>query len=78
MRWLTIGTGLALLGGGVWGFVRGLDYLPTLPVAVTEGAIIVGVPGCIAAAILAGLISAVHRVYRLKGPRTPDPHRQRV
>ena len=32
------------LDGAVFGFVRGLSYLPTLPVAVVEGAILFSVP----------------------------------
>ena len=40
-----------VLGGAVFGFVRGLSYLPTLPVAIVEGGILFGVP-----AVLLGLV----------------------
>lgn len=53
--------------GAVWGFVRGLTYLPTLPVAVIEGGLLFLVPGLVPA-VLAGLGAAlwqrVHRVRR--------------
>lgn len=64
VRWFTIGSALAFLAGGVWGFVRGLDYLPTLPVAIIEGGFIIGVPGSIVATMVAGIIWAIERVHR--------------
>ena len=46
MPWLLLvlcsASGVA--GGVVLGFVRGLQYPPTLPVALVEGAVLIGVP----------------------------------
>lgn len=44
--------------GVVLGFVRGLHYMPTLPFALVEGGILLGVP----AAILGLLLVAVWSV----------------
>ena len=41
-----------VIGGGIFGFVRGLHYLPTLWFAVIEGGILFGVP-----AVLIGLLT---------------------
>ena len=65
---------VALAGAGagaVLGFVLGLSYLPTLPVAVVEGGILVGVP----AALLGLLVTAaLLLVGRRRTPATPgDP-----
>jgi hypothetical protein len=51
------------VGGGVFGFVRGLSYLPTLPFAVIEGAVIFAVPGGILG-LLIGLVVALGRLVR--------------
>ncbi len=40
--------------GAVWGFGRGLSYLPTLPFAVVEGGLLFVVPGLVPA-VAAGL-----------------------
>jgi hypothetical protein len=49
---------LAGVAGGIWGFVRGLGYLPTLAFAVAEGAAIFAVPGLLLGAVV-GLVSAL-------------------
>ena len=71
---------LALAGlgvGAVFGFVRGLSYLPTLPVAVVEGALLFGVP-----AALVGLVAAwVHSLREARRPRRrglPRRHEHRA
>lgn len=43
--------------------MRGLDYLPTLPVAIIEGGFIIGVPGSIVATMVAGIVWAIERVH---------------
>jgi hypothetical protein len=53
-----------VIGGGVFGFVRGLHYLPTLPFAVIEGGILFGVPAVVTGLLITGawsLGSAVRR-----------------
>ena len=51
---------LALAGAGfgaVFGFVRGLSYLPTLPVAVVEGGLLFGVPAALIGLLAAWVVS---------------------
>lgn len=55
---------LGSAAGAVLGVVRGLDYLPTLPVAVFEGAILIGVPATVLGLVLAGLWSLGAAVRR--------------
>jgi len=43
----------SLIGGAIFGFVRGLQHLPTLPFAIVEGAILFGVPAFILGMFLA-------------------------
>ena len=43
-----------VLAGATFGFVRGLDYIPTLPFAIVEGAILIGFPSCLLGLLLAG------------------------
>jgi hypothetical protein len=45
---------VGVFGGAIVGFVRGLDYLPTLPFAVVEGAILLGVPTSVLGLLLTG------------------------
>lgn len=66
-RLLVVAAVLGVLAGGVWGFVRGLGYLPTLPFAVVEGGFIVGVPAVLAGLLLVAswsLVSALRRRVR--------------
>jgi hypothetical protein len=51
------------IGGAVVGFVRGLDYLPTLPVAIVEGAILLGFPAALLGLLLVGVWS-IGRIVR--------------
>ena len=53
---------VALVGAGcgaVLGFVLGLSYLPTLPVAIVEGAVLVGVPAALLGLLLTGVLLLV-------------------
>jgi hypothetical protein len=56
MPWLLLLalTAFGIVCGGVFGFIRGLDYLPTLPFAVVEGGILFGVPAALLGLVLAG------------------------
>lgn len=56
-RVVLIASLLGLVGGAVFGFVRGLHYLPTLPVAIIEGGILFGVPLTLVGLLLGGLWS---------------------
>lgn len=63
-RLLAICALVGVVGGAVVGFVRGLSYLPTLPFAIVEGAILIGVPASIVGLVLVGcwwLIASVRR-----------------
>lgn len=51
-------------GGTIFGFVRGLDYPPTLVFAVVEGAILFGVPACLLGLIAAGCLTLVVNLRR--------------
>jgi hypothetical protein len=52
-RLVTVCGVVGVTGGAIFGFIRGLDHVPTLPFAIVEGAILFGVPCC-----LVGLLSA--------------------
>jgi uncharacterized membrane protein YedE/YeeE len=65
-----VGAALFALGGAIFGFVRGLSYLPTLPAAIVEGAVLVGVPGTVLAAVVAAAVTTIARLHR--GPRVPS------
>jgi hypothetical protein len=62
--WLTASAAVAVTAGAVWGFLRGLSYLPTLPVAVIEGALLIGIPGTLAGVVVAGVITLSARCSR--------------
>ena len=47
-----------VLAGVIFGFVRGLGHLPTLPFAIVEGGILFGVPAALLGLLLVGLWSA--------------------
>jgi ABC-type transport system involved in cytochrome c biogenesis permease subunit len=51
-------------GGGVIGFVRGLDYTPTLFFAIVEGAILFGVPALVLGLLLAACWSLAASLRR--------------
>ena len=62
-RVVLIASTLGLLGGAVFGFVRGLYYLPTLPFAIIEGGILCGVPMTVIGLLIGGIWS-LGRVIR--------------
>ena len=55
------------IGGGIFGFVRGLSYLPTLPFAVVEGGILFGVPAAVVGLLLTGAWSLGSAALRRSG-----------
>jgi hypothetical protein len=63
-RCITVAAGLSGTGGAIWGLVRGVDYLPTLPAAVVEGAILVGVPGTLVGVVVGGVVALTTRLRR--------------
>jgi hypothetical protein len=63
-RILVILTLVGAVAGGIFGFVRGLYYLPTLPFAIIEGGILFAVPALAVGFLATGawsLGSAVRR-----------------
>ncbi|MGN6243171.1 MAG: hypothetical protein ACTHQ3_05795 [Motilibacteraceae bacterium] len=56
MPWLLLValTVLGVVGGALFGVVRGLGYLPTLPFAIVEGAVLFGVPAALLGLLLSG------------------------
>lgn len=46
-RILVVAALVGVVGGGIFGLVRGLGYLPTLPFAIVEGGILFGVPAAL-------------------------------
>jgi hypothetical protein len=55
---------LFALVGGVWGFVRGIGYPPTVAFAVVEGAFIFAVPGLLLGTLVGLLAALRHRPVR--------------
>jgi hypothetical protein len=53
MGLLVVCSCLGALAGGILGVVRGLEHLPTLPVAILEGGFLIGLPSAALGAILA-------------------------
>ena len=47
-----------VLAGTVFGFVRGLGHLATLPFAIVEGGILFGVPAALLGLLLVGVWTA--------------------
>ncbi len=60
-----------LTGGAVFGFVRGLDNLPTLPFAIFEGGFLIGVPATVLGLILVGVWSLGSALRRQPGSNQP-------
>lgn len=56
MPWLLLValTGLGVVGGALFGLVRGLSYLPTLPFAIVEGTVLFGVPAALLGLVVTG------------------------
>ena len=63
-RLLVIVVLLGGLSGAVFGFVRGLSYVRTLPFAVIEGGILFGVPALLLGLLLVGLWSLAGNIRR--------------
>jgi hypothetical protein len=63
-RILMVVGAMGAIAGAVFGFLRGLDYLPTLPFAIIEGAFLIGVPATLLGMLLAGAWSAANAVRR--------------
>ena len=55
---------IGLLGGAIVGFLLGLHYLPTLPFAIVEGALLVGIPAAAIGLLLTGVAEAGRRLKR--------------
>lgn len=52
-RLLVVCSALGVAGGATFGFVRGLAYPPTLPLAIIEGGLLIGVPSALFGLVLA-------------------------
>lgn len=63
-RILAVAALLGAFGGAVFGFVRGLSYLPTLPFAIVEGGFLFGVPAAIFGLLLVGAWSLAGALRR--------------
>jgi hypothetical protein len=63
-RWRLFVIWVSLAGGvgAVWGGVRGLRHLPTLPLALVEGAVIFGAPAALLGLVVVGFVSATARL----------------
>lgn len=55
---------VAGFAGAVFGLVRGLSYVPTLPFAIVEGCLLFGVPAALLGFVLAGCWSVGSRLRR--------------
>jgi hypothetical protein len=55
---------LGIIGGAILGFIRGLNYIPTLFFAVIEGAILFGVPAALLGLLLVACWSLATSVRR--------------
>jgi len=53
---------LFTLAGAAWGFVRGMDYPPTVWLAVPEGATIFLFLGMVPAAVVGAVVGLCHRL----------------
>lgn len=74
MPWrLLIGvSAIGVIAGAMLGVVRGLDYLPTLPVAIVEGGVLVGAPAAVFGLVLVGLWSLSTDLRRTHAFRAPE------
>ena len=66
LRCMAAGGAVGAGAGAVWGFVRGLAYLPTLPVAIIEGAILLGVPAALSGLVVGGVAAVAGSVLRFR------------
>jgi hypothetical protein len=53
-RILAVLSTVGVVGGGVFGFIRGLSNVPTLPFAIIEGGTLIGVPAAVLGLLLVG------------------------
>lgn len=51
------------------GLVRGRGYLPTMPFALVEGGVLLGVPAALLGGLLAGLWATARWAVRARGGR---------
>jgi hypothetical protein len=66
-------TVVGFAAGAVVGFALGLSYLPTLPFAVVEGAILIGVPCTLLGLVVAGgwwVVRQVVQTFRTQRGRS--------
>jgi hypothetical protein len=63
-RILVVVTLVGVVGGGVFGLVRGLSYLPTLPFAIVEGGILFCVPAAVLGLVFTAAWSLGNTVRR--------------
>ncbi|MCW2607564.1 MAG: hypothetical protein JWO60_2257 [Frankiales bacterium] len=64
-------TATGVLAGVVAGAVLGSSHLPTLPVALLEGAVLAGVPAAVLGGVLAGTWALARRVRRWREQLRP-------
>ena len=69
LRLVVLIGGLGALAGAIFGFVRGLDYLPTLPVAIVEGAFLFGTPAGLVGCLAGGVWWLLSRLMNRRGAR---------
>lgn len=58
---------VGIVAGAIFGFVRGLHYMPTLVVAIIEGAVLFAVPAALLGLLFAAcwsLATGLHRHMR--------------
>ena len=55
---------VGVVGGAIVGFARGLSYMPTLPFAIVEGAVLFGVPASVLGLLMVGCWSLVTTTRR--------------
>ena len=55
---------VGVVGGAVVGFARGFSYPPTLPFAIVEGAVLVGVPAAVLGLLSVGCWTLVRSARR--------------
>jgi hypothetical protein len=68
---------LGVGGGALFGFARGLSYLPTLPFAIVEGGILIGVPANLLGLALTGIwsLGSAARERRRRDTSVESPRR---
>jgi hypothetical protein len=64
LRTALLVTVLAAAGGAVTGFALGVSYLPTLPFAVVEAAVLASFPGALLGLVVGTFVVLVRHVRR--------------